>query len=115
MCYPQLVDMKPRAARMLRQARRRAGLTQRELAAKVGVPQSTIGRIESGAMDPRTETLIKLLRACGDDLEAMRRIGMGVDRTLARALLELSEEERAEAVSSGALMLFELEKARIVG
>ena len=37
------------ASRMLRHARARAQLTQRELAAKVGIPQETIARIESGA------------------------------------------------------------------
>lgn len=90
---------------MLRQARRRAGLTQRELAEKVGVPQSTIGRIESGAMDPRTETLIKLLRACGDDLEAMPRIGMGVDRTLIRWFLTMSPSERVRSLTDSAAFI----------
>lgn len=90
---------------MLRHARRRANMTQRELAAKTGVPQSTIGRIESGATDPRTETLIKLLRACGDDLEAMPRIGIGVDRTLIRERLRLTPEQRIEAARAAARKL----------
>lgn len=75
------------ASNALRHARRRAGLTQRELAAITGTAQSTIARIESGAIDPRVSTLDDLLRSCGEELRAVERIGIGVDRTLARANL----------------------------
>lgn len=88
--------------RALRQARRRAGLTQRELAARTGVPQSTIARIESGRADPRVSTLDTLLRACGDELDAVPRRGLGVDRTLIRELLRLSPDERIELMSRAA-------------
>ena len=37
---------------MLRMARRRAGLSQRELARRAGVPQPTVSRIERGQMSP---------------------------------------------------------------
>lgn len=75
------------ASNALRHARRRAGLTQRELAAITGTAQSTIARIESGAIDPRVSTLDDLLRSCGEELRAVERIGIGVDRTLARESL----------------------------
>jgi transcriptional regulator with XRE-family HTH domain len=83
-----------KAARALKYARKKAGLTQRELAAKAGVPQSTIGRIESGAVDPRMETLNALLRACGYDLEVEPRLGIGVDRSQIDAMLRLSPWQR---------------------
>lgn len=83
-----------KAATALRQARRRAGLTQRRLAAKAGVPQSTVARIESSAMDPRVSTLDALLRACGDELRAVPRIGIGIDRTVARANLTATPDQR---------------------
>lgn len=83
-----------KASRALRYARVKAGLTQRQLAAKTGVPQSTIGRIESGAVDPRMGTLTMLLRACGYDLEVEPRLGIGVDRSQIRALLQLTPEQR---------------------
>ncbi len=83
------------AARVLRQARRRAALTQRGLAGKAGVPQSQIAKIESGAVVPRVDTLDRLLEVCGEGLESRPRPGIGVDRTLARELLELSPIERA--------------------
>lgn len=70
------------AGRALRAARRRKGLTQRALAEQTGVPQSTIGRIESGAVMPRVDTLDGLLKACDENLEAMPLLGVGVDRSL---------------------------------
>ena len=69
------------AGRMVREARRRAGLTQRQLAAKSGIPQETIARIERGRADPRVNTLDRLLEACEFGLEVMPRLGIGIDRT----------------------------------
>ncbi len=83
------------AGRMLRYARRRAGLTQRQLAEKAGIPQETIARIERGRVDPRVKTLDRLLEACGWGLELEPRLGIGVDRTQIRERLALSEPERA--------------------
>jgi transcriptional regulator with XRE-family HTH domain len=58
---------------LIREARRRAGLTQAELARRAGVPQSTIGRIESGARVPSTALAERLIRAAGFEL----RVGLG--------------------------------------
>jgi transcriptional regulator with XRE-family HTH domain len=53
----------------LKEERRRAALTQGELAEKAGVGINTIVRIETGEItDPRVSTLRKLARAL--DLEA---------------------------------------------
>lgn len=82
------------AGRMLREARARARLTQRRLAEKSGIPQETIARIERGRSDPRVNTLDRLLAACEFGLEVMPRLGIGVDRTQIRDLLELSPSER---------------------
>ncbi len=57
-----------RATALLRTARHRAGLTQRELASRTGIPQSTIARIENGQTDPRMSTLNTLLVGCGQML-----------------------------------------------
>jgi transcriptional regulator with XRE-family HTH domain len=51
----------------LREARARKGLSQRELSARSGVPQSHISKIESGAVDLRVSSLIALARVL--DLE----------------------------------------------
>ncbi len=47
----------------LRNYRLKVGMTQTELAAKAGVSQSLIARIESGGIDPRASTLKKILEA----------------------------------------------------
>ena len=83
------------AGRMVRDARRRAKLTQRELSAKAGIPQETIARIERGRVDPRVGTLDRLLEACGYGLESMPRLGIGVDRTQIRERLDVSMERRS--------------------
>ena len=82
------------AGRMVREARRRVNLTQRQLSAKAGIPQETIARIERGRVDPRVGTLDRLLEACGYGLESMPRLGIGVDRTQIRELLKLTPSER---------------------
>lgn len=69
------------SGRMLRYARSRAKLTQRALAAKTGIPQETIARIERGRVDPRVGTLDRLLEGCGYGLEVEPRLGIGIDRS----------------------------------
>jgi transcriptional regulator with XRE-family HTH domain len=58
------------AAILLRNARTRAGLTQRALAAAAGTSQAAVGAIESGRKQPSAETLDRLLRAAGTELVA---------------------------------------------
>lgn len=90
---------------MVEWARRRAGLSQRELAERAGVPQSTVARIEAGAVDPRVSTVRSLLRVCDVDLEALPTIGRGIDSSLIREYLKLSPAERVEqgAIASAGL------------
>ena len=83
-----------RTANLLRSARRRAGLTQRQLAVAAGVPQATVGRIEAGLVDPRAETLTRLLHATGNELAVAPRLGDGVDRSLIRERLKLTPADR---------------------
>jgi len=44
----------------LDQARKRAGLTQDQLAERSGVDQTTISKIETGERTPRYETIVAL-------------------------------------------------------
>jgi transcriptional regulator with XRE-family HTH domain len=53
---------------LLREARLRAALTQKELARRAGTSQSAIARWESGAVQPSFERLRELIRACGLEL-----------------------------------------------
>ena len=59
------------------------------------MPQATVSRIERGLASPRFETLDRLLRECGRQLDLARRPGMEVDRTLIRERLKLTPGERA--------------------
>jgi transcriptional regulator with XRE-family HTH domain len=79
---------------MVRYARRRAGLTQRQLAVKAGIPQESIARIERGRVDPRVGTLDRLLEACEFGLEVMPRLGIGIDRPQIRERLDLAPVAR---------------------
>ena len=83
------------ARTLLRYARRSAGLSQRELARRSGVPQPAIARIEAGLTNPRTDTLKRLLEPCGFRLELAPIAGQGVDRSAIRRLLRLTPVERA--------------------
>jgi len=57
------------SGQLLREARLRAGLTQRTVAARAGVSQPTVARIERGDLIPSLERLLGLIRACGLDLD----------------------------------------------
>ncbi|MGH2718134.1 MAG: helix-turn-helix domain-containing protein [Actinomycetota bacterium] len=88
-------------AAVLRRARQRAGLTQRELAVAAGVAQPTVARIESGREDPRVSTLDRLLRCCGEALLSEVAAGSGIDRTAIRELLAMTAAERLASLAAG--------------
>ena len=102
------------AADILRAARAHAGLTQRALAARAGVPQPTVAAIERSRQDPRYRTLERLIRACGQELDLMPGAGDGVDRTQFRATLRLSPARRLARAAEGAQVLHALRAARPV-
>jgi transcriptional regulator with XRE-family HTH domain len=70
-------------------------MTQRQLAAAARTPQSTIGRIEAGRLNPTIDNLRHLLRATGQDLELAPLAGADEDRTLIRDRLRLTPAARA--------------------
>jgi predicted nucleotidyltransferase/DNA-binding XRE family transcriptional regulator len=62
-----------RSAAVLRDSRRRAGLTQVELAILAGVTQSVISAYESGHRQPSLPTLERLVEATGHELDVRVR------------------------------------------
>ena len=82
-----------------REARRVAGLTQRELAAQTGISPSSIARIERGRMEPTLDLLERLVEGCGQellihvsDIDGSRRASWG----------DLDFEARLRAIHSAA-------------
>ena len=57
----------------LRDARRRADLSQAELAARAGTSQATVSAYESGRKSPSVATLDRLLAATGSQLAVQPR------------------------------------------
>jgi transcriptional regulator with XRE-family HTH domain len=97
-----------RASTLLRTARRRAGLTQRELAARTGIPQSTIARVENGQTDPRATTLNALLLGCGQMLvgsDHSASVALGLSERAARYLPEITRR-LAAAFNPTRIVLF---------
>lgn len=103
-----------RAAEWVNGARRSAGLTQRELAARSGIPQPTIARIEAGHQMPRADTLDTLLKSCGWELDLTLRRGEGEDRGLIRHWLSLTPADRAIGGAAYGRALDTLRQARRV-
>lgn len=54
--------------RIIREARRRAGISQTELANRLATSQSVIGRWETGRRTPSIESVAAAARACNLDL-----------------------------------------------
>jgi len=61
------------SARLIRDARRRAGMTQAELAHAAGTSQPTVAAYESGRRSPSVRTLDRLVRATGATLHVTLR------------------------------------------
>ncbi len=96
---------------LLRDARTRAHLSQRELAARAGTTQSVVGRIEAGLGTPNVVTIERLLAAAGFEIRAeLRPIEPGdpvvaaykpdIDRTLLRENLKRTPEQRVRGLQA---------------
>lgn len=92
----QHVAMSPSA--LLRDARRSAGLTQAQLAERLGTTQPVIARLERDDANPTFETIQRALVAAGYEIElrATRRSLPQVDETQIAALLRLTPAERLQ-------------------
>lgn len=77
-----------RLATAIRVARRSRGMTQRELAVRVGVSQTTISFWENATETPRLEHLIRLALELPDVIEGFE----GRERALLQRLLRLERE-----------------------
>jgi transcriptional regulator with XRE-family HTH domain len=100
------------AAELLRETRRRHGVTQAQLAARARTSQAAISRIERGLVSPTVETLATLLDLMGDELSlGTEPIDYGHDRAMIRNNLQHSPEERIQRQASWSRGMRELQRA----
>src|SRR5437764_190102 len=96
--------------RLMQEARERAGLTQRELAARVGTSQPAIAKLEQGTSNPTVDTLARCAAATGFVLRlelvplppqdpVVERYKQDVDRSLLRENLRKPIDERLRTLS----------------
>lgn len=82
--------------KLIREARKRAGLTQAELAARLEVSQSTVAKLESVRSNPRLATLERALAATGNSMtvELAPSTFPGIDESLIEGCLMDAPAER---------------------
>jgi transcriptional regulator with XRE-family HTH domain len=86
------------AGALIRQARLRAGLSQAELARRLGTTQSSVARLETPGSNPRVRTLERALAAAGRRLELRdAKARSSIDEGLIRRQLALTPAERLES------------------
>ncbi len=85
---------------LIREARKRMGLSQRELAERLGTTQAVIARWESGRMSPSFERVVEAIRACGLDLSVRITRPDHEHALLLEENLRLTPEERLERFTS---------------
>jgi transcriptional regulator with XRE-family HTH domain len=83
---------------LLGRARRAAGLSQAELARRLGTTQSAVSRWERGREEPRLSTLASILRACG--LRFLLTVEDDVDRAQIREQLAMTPMQRLRSVAN---------------
>jgi transcriptional regulator with XRE-family HTH domain len=85
---------------LVKEARTAAGMSQLELAARLGTTQSAVSRWERGHDEPRLSRLAAILRACGFHPRLRLDSVDGVDRAQIRQQLALSPAERLASVTN---------------
>jgi uncharacterized protein len=92
--------------------RRRAGLTQAELARRAGMTQPEIARLERPGANPRLSTLAKVLEAGGYEVVVRPRALAAVDLSQIDRHLAMTPAERLRAHAAAARSIASLRRAR---
>lgn len=87
--------------KLLADTRRRAGLTQSDLAKRLAISQAAVAQLEQAGSNPRLATLDRALRAAGAELVITTRPRRSsVDESLIRRQLELAPAERIRSLET---------------
>jgi transcriptional regulator with XRE-family HTH domain len=85
--------------RLIRESREGAALTQKQLAARLGISQPALARLERPGSNPSVWTLARVLRATGNRLElGVSPMRSGIDETLVARQLRLTPQQRLETL-----------------
>lgn len=86
---------------LLKDARHQAGLTQAELARRLGISQAAVAKLERPGANPTIATLDDALRETGLRLVLTTEpVSPGIDETLVFEQLRLSPEQRLAQLES---------------
>ncbi len=83
---------------VIREARLLAGLSQKELAERAGVPRPSIARWERGTVEPGFDMARRVLRACGFDVSLVSYEPDESAEDRLSGQLELTPQERLLAM-----------------
>ena len=86
-------DLDPAA--LVRDLRQLEGISQAELARRIGTTQAVVSRWERGEETPRLEALVRVFRATGFEADLVFRRRDDEDRSQIRWLLGMTPDERA--------------------
>jgi len=92
------------AGALIREARRRHGVSQQTLARRARTTQKQISRIEQGQISPSVATLSKLLAAMGEDLELRARPGPRDNRSDAELRADFEHLSASERIAQTAAL-----------
>jgi transcriptional regulator with XRE-family HTH domain len=86
---------------LIRKAREEAGLTQAELAERLGISQPAVARLERPQANPTFTTFMDALAATGHRLELRRQAIPDVDEGQILEMLRLTPAQRLQAFMAG--------------
>jgi transcriptional regulator with XRE-family HTH domain len=96
---------------LVREARKRAAMTQAQLADLAGTTQSSIARLESGRSSPSFEQVERLMRLCGFQLIVELAPYDDSDIVQAQALLRMTVDDRLRRLETAIKFANELREA----
>lgn len=88
------------AGNIVKRAREAAGLSQAELAGRMGTTQSAVARLESRYSNPRVDTLDRAVASTGQRVTVSVDPGFGLDETLIASALRIEPRDRLRRFAS---------------